>query len=95
MVADAILDCSKRGGIILDSFGGSGTARLAAEKRGRRARLMELDTGYVNLTIRRFQKLTGEKVIHAETGMTFDEMQTERAPESAAQIEETRRTGGR
>lgn len=43
MVADAILDCSKRGGVVLDCFGGSGTTLIAAEKTGRHARLMELD----------------------------------------------------
>jgi DNA modification methylase len=58
MVADAILDCSKRGGLILDSFGGSGTTLIAAEKTGRRAALIELDPAYVDLTIRRFEKLT-------------------------------------
>jgi DNA modification methylase len=94
MVADAILDCSKRGGVILDSFGGSGTTLIAAEKTGRRAAIMELDPAYVDVTIRRFQKLTGEKATHAETGLTFDEMQTARAPASAAQIEEPKRAGG-
>jgi DNA modification methylase len=95
MVADAILDCSKRGGLILDSFGGAGTTLLAAEKTGRRAAIMELDPAYVDLTIRRFQKLTGEEVTHAETGLTFDELQTERAPESADNTKKTKRTGGR
>jgi hypothetical protein len=88
MVADAILDCSKRGGIILDSFGGSGTTLIAAEKTGRRAALMELDPTYVDLTIKRFQKLTGEKVTHAETGLTFDEMQAERATASEAEAKQ-------
>ncbi len=91
MVADAILDCSKRGGIVLDCFGGSGTTLLAAQRTDRRGYLIELDTGYVDLTIRRFQKLTGEKVIHAETGMTFEEMQTERGSESAGQIDHNKR----
>jgi DNA modification methylase len=96
MVADAILDCSKRGGIILDSFGGSGTTLIAAEKTGRRAALIELDPAYVDLTIRRFEKLTGEKVIHAETGVTFDEMETKRAEVTATEImETTKMTGGR
>jgi DNA modification methylase len=96
MVADAILDCSKRGGLILDSFGGSGTTLIAAEKTGRRAALIELDPAYVDLTIRRFEKLTGEKVTHAETGMTFNETETKCAAGPATEIvETTKMTGGR
>jgi len=96
MVADAILDCSKRGAIVLDSFGGSGTTLIAAEKTGRRAALIELDPAYVDLTIRRFEKLTGEKVMHAETGVTFNDMETKRAAGPAAEImETTKMTGGR
>ena len=52
LVADAILDCSKRGGIVLDCFGGSGTTLIAAEKTGRRGYVMELDPAYVDVTIR-------------------------------------------
>ena len=61
LVADAILDCSKRGGIVLDCFGGSGTTLIAAEKTGRRGSVMELDAAYVDVRIRRFEKLTGER----------------------------------
>jgi len=43
LVADAIKDCSRRGGIVLDPFGGSGTTLIAAERTGRCARLVELD----------------------------------------------------
>jgi DNA modification methylase len=63
LVADAIKDCSKRRGIILDPFGGSGTTLIAAEKAGRQARLIELDPHYCDVTIRRWEKLTGEKAI--------------------------------
>jgi DNA modification methylase len=85
LVADAILDCSRRGDIVLDCFGGSGTTLIAAEQTGRLAYLMEIDPIYVDVTVRRFQKLTGEKVTHAETGLTFDQMQGERATASAAE----------
>lgn len=61
MVADAIMDCSKRGGIILDPFGGSGTTLIAAEKTGRKARLIELDPHYCDVIIKRWEKQTGEK----------------------------------
>ena len=78
LVADVILDCSKRGGMVLDCFGGSGTSLIAAEKTGRRAFLLELDPVYVDVNIRRFSKLTGTNVMHAQTGRTFDELAHER-----------------
>lgn len=71
LVADAIRDCSKRNGIILDAFGGSGTTLIAAHKTGRQARLIELDPIYVDVAIRRWSKLTGGEAIHAETGEGF------------------------
>ena len=86
LVADAILDCSKRGGIVLDCFGGSGTTLIAAEKTGRCASVMELDPVYVDTAINRFEKFTGLQAIHVGTGLTFGEMRLERgdaAPESA------------
>lgn len=73
MVADAIKDCSKRDGIILDPFGGSGTTLIAAEQTGRKARLIELDPLYCDVIIRRWQELTGKDAIHAVTGKTFNE----------------------
>jgi DNA modification methylase len=79
LIADAILDCSKRQGIVLDCFGGSGTTLLAAEKTGRRGYLMELDPAYVDVTIQRYQKLTGKTANHAATGVTFADTQTVRA----------------
>jgi DNA modification methylase len=80
MVADAILDCSTRGGIVLDAFGGSGTTLLAAEQVGRQARLIELDPLYVDVTIRRFQQLTGDAGTLVETGETFEEISARRLP---------------
>ena len=59
MIEDAIRDFTQHGDIILDPFGGSGTTLLAAEKCKRVARLIELDPQYVDVTIRRWQELTG------------------------------------
>ena len=78
MIADAILDCSKRRDIILDPFMGSGTAILACERTGRHCFGMELDPVYVDTAILRWQNLTGENAIHAVTGLTFTQ-HTERA----------------
>ena len=72
LVADAIRDCSRHGDLVLDSFGGSGTTLIACEHTQRRARLIELDPVYCDQTIRRWQKLTGQKAAHAASGRTFD-----------------------
>jgi DNA modification methylase len=84
LVADAILDCTERGGLVLDCTGGSGTTLLAAERGGRRAYLMELDPLYVDLTIRRFQKVTGQQAIHAVTHRNFSDVERERLGETAS-----------
>jgi DNA modification methylase len=81
MFVDAILDCSHRGGIILDCFGGSGTAIIAAERTGRKARVLELDPLYVDLIVRRWQATTGDIAFHAETGAKFDEVISDRTGE--------------
>jgi hypothetical protein len=71
MIADAIRDGSNRGGIILDPFGGCGTTLIAAEQTERRARLIELDPNLVDLSIERWQRLTGDIAHHAESGRAF------------------------
>lgn len=63
LVADAIKDCTHRGQIVLDAFGGSGTTLLAAERTGRSARLIEIDPHYVDATIARWQKVTGDSPV--------------------------------
>jgi DNA modification methylase len=75
MIADAIKDCSRRGGLILDPFCGSGSTLLAAEITGRCCAAMELDPKYVDVTIRRWQKVTGEPAVDIDTGKTFDEQE--------------------
>ena len=74
MVADAIRDCSRRGGIVLDAFSGSGTTILAAEQTGRRGRAIELDPRYVDVAIRRWQKQTGGKATLVGSGAEFDDV---------------------
>ena len=77
MVADAILDCSARGDIVLDGFLGSGTTVIAAERTGRRCYGLELDPGYVDTIIRRWQELTGGERSHAASGRSFDNLSCE------------------
>lgn len=68
LIADAILDCSKRGGLILDVFAGSGTSIIAAERTGRIAAAMELDPHYADVILRRFCDVTGIEPVNAVTG---------------------------
>jgi DNA modification methylase len=78
MVADAIQDCSRRKGIILDPFLGSGTTLVAAERTGRRARGIEIDPAYVDVAIRRWQAYTGKAAELAATGQSFEEIEEQR-----------------
>ena len=71
MIADAIRDISHRDGLVLDPFGGSGTTLIAAHKTGRKARLIEMDPKFVDVTIQRWEKLTGLEATLATTGQTF------------------------
>ena len=78
LVADAIMDCSNIGDLILDPFGGSGTTLLAAEKTRRKSAIIELDPGYVDVTLKRFQEATGIDPILAENGKTFRHVMEDR-----------------
>lgn len=69
-----LLNNTKGGDIVLDSFGGSGTTLIAAEKNGRVARLMELDPKYCDVIVKRWQDFTGKIATHAETGQPFAEV---------------------
>jgi hypothetical protein len=71
MIADAIRDFSNRDGVILDPFGGCGTTLIAAQQTARRSRLIELDPNLVDLSIERWQRLTGDTARHAESGRAF------------------------
>ena len=78
MVTDAIRDVSHRGEIVLDSFMGSGTTLLAAERTSRIAYGMDLDPAYIDLAIRRWEKMTGRSAVLAATGQSFGEVAEER-----------------
>lgn len=78
LVADAILDCTSRGDIVLDPFLGSGTTVVAAERTGRTCYGMELSPVYVDTIVRRWQSFTGQIAIHASTGNTFAAIEEEK-----------------
>jgi DNA modification methylase len=66
-----LLNNTKGGDIVLDSFGGSGTTMIAAEKNGRIARIMELDPKYVDVIVKRWEDFTGQKAVLESTGEPF------------------------
>jgi DNA modification methylase len=74
MVADAILDCTARDGIVLDPFLGSGSTVIAAERTGRRCFGMDIDPAYVDAAIRRWQRHTGGHAVHTDSGRRFDDL---------------------
>ena len=78
MVRDAIFDCSRRGGIILDPFAGAGTTLIAAARASRRGYGIEIDPHYADLILRRLETETGETAVHADTGLLFAEMTKKR-----------------
>lgn len=88
LVADALLDCSKRGSIVLDCFSGSGTTLLATERTGRCGYGMEIDPKYVDVTIERYRQLTGEGAVH-ESGASFVELKEQRQSERELEKEES------
>jgi DNA modification methylase len=75
MIMDAILDCSERGGIVLDAFLGSGTTLLAAERTSRICYGVELEPRYIDVAIRRWQNLTGEDALLLGCGTSFNQME--------------------
>ena len=84
LVADAIKDCSRRGGLVLDPFGGSGTTLIAAERTGRKARALEIDPSYVDVAVRRWQAYAGKSAVLAGSRETFETIEEQRAAKPAA-----------
>jgi DNA modification methylase len=78
MVADAMLDTSARGDLVVDAFLGSGTTLIAAERVGRRCHGLELDPTYVDTVLRRWEIHTGDTARHGVTEQTFLEMAAHR-----------------
>jgi DNA modification methylase len=92
LVADAIKDCTRRGDVVLDTFCGSGTTILAAERVGRHARGLEIQPRFVDVAIRRWQAFTRRDARHAESGLSFDEVAAEgsRSRRFASRSKETK-----
>jgi DNA modification methylase len=77
LVADAIMDCSSRGDIVLDPFLGSGTTIIGAERTGRICYGIELDPIYVDTVVRRWQRFTGLPAVHSDSQRNFDDLDKE------------------
>jgi DNA modification methylase len=75
LIADAIKDCTRRGDVVLDTFSGSGSTIMAGERVGRHARALEIEPRFVDVAIRRWQAFTGRDAFHAESGLSFDEIE--------------------
>lgn len=84
LLADAILDVTRRGEIVLDPFLGSGSTMIAAERVGRECRGIERDPRYVDAASRRWSKYTGEPAIHAESGLDLEALAELRRAEMEA-----------
>jgi DNA modification methylase len=77
LIADAIMDVSARGDIVLDSFLGSGSTVIAAERTGRRCYGIEIDPLYIDVIVRRWQVWTRDHARHAGSGRSFNELEAE------------------
>ncbi len=84
MIADAILDVTRRGDIVLDPFLGSGATLMACERTGRRCCGLELDPVYCDVIVRRWQVYTGGSARLATTGESFDAVAAARGGTAAS-----------
>src|SRR5205814_8026361 len=78
LVERALANSSKAGDIVVDLFGGSGSTLIGCERRGRKARLMELDPKYADVIVRRWQEYTGKSAVLGADGRSFSEISLER-----------------
>jgi DNA modification methylase len=83
LVERALLNSSKAGDIVADLFGGSGSTLIGCERRGRKARLMEIDPKYADCIVQRYQEYTGKEAVLEGEGRTFQEIARERREGSA------------
>jgi DNA modification methylase len=83
LIERALLNSSKAGDIVVDLFGGSGSTIIACERRGRKARLMELDPRYADVICQRYMDYVGKPAVLDGDGRAFDEVAQERHKEAA------------
>ena len=83
LVERALVNSSRVGDLVVDLFGGSGSTLIGCERKGRKARLMEIDPQYTDCIIRRWQEYTGQQGVLQSDGRCFDEIRHERLTEKA------------
>ena len=83
LIERALINSSKSGDCVLDLFGGSGSILMGCERRGRNARLIELDPKYADVIVKRWQEYTGNEAVHEADGRTFDVIAAEREMKAA------------
>ena len=83
LVERALMNSSKAGDIVADLFGGSGSTLIGCERRGRKARLMEIDPIYADCIVQRWQGYTGKQALLAGDGRTFEAIAQERVRAAA------------
>ena len=74
LIERALRNSSQRGNVVLDPFGGAGSTLIACEKTGRQARLIEIEPKYVDVSVLRWQQLTGRQATRAADGGVFTEI---------------------
>jgi DNA modification methylase len=79
LIERAVLNSSKSGDVVADLFGGSGSTLIGCERRGRHARLMEIDPQYADCIVHRYQEYTGKRAVRDGDGRSFDDVALERA----------------
>jgi DNA modification methylase len=74
LIERALLNSSKAGDVVVDLFGGSGSTLMGCQRRGRKARLMEIDPKYADCIVKRYEEYTGQPVVLEADARTFQEV---------------------
>lgn len=83
LVERMLSNSAKKGDVVLDMFGGSGSTMIACERLNMRAHLMELDPKFCDVIVKRWQEFTGREAIHEESTQTFAELDGQRLGKKA------------
>ena len=86
LIIEYLKNSSRRGDLVFDPFGGSGSTMIAAQKIGRWARLMELDPRFADVIVRRWQDFTGGQAVLEESGQQFNDMAAQREASKAERV---------
>jgi hypothetical protein len=84
LIERVIHNSSRRRDLVLDPYAGAGSTMMACEKTGRRARLIEIEPQYVDVTIQRWETFTGRQARLAAGGKTFSQIAGERVAPGVA-----------